>query len=233
MRTSENSPDLRRQFAIYTILWLLAAASTGLLSRSHAPLFDPYFGRIEPLLAVTIAGIAGVISLAFLNLRESFYVYRKGRCLNGVVRSAILATIFAFPIVIVDIVAGFPADLNVPLPFALPFYPAMGYVAEIVFHTIPLAILLFALNPLRKGNPDSRIIWPCVILSSFVEPIFQLSYADKPLSVANIHAAFHIYAFSLVQLYVFRRYDFVAMFSLRLVYYLHWHIVWGAVRLSF
>lgn len=35
----------------------------------------------------------------------------------------------------------------------------------------------------------------------------------------------------LLQLHVFRRFDFVSMLSLRLVYYVYWHLIWGAIRL--
>lgn len=37
---------------------------------------------------------------------------------------------------------------------------------------------------------------------------------------------------NILQLYVFKRYDFVAMISLRLVYYLYWHFIWGYSRLQ-
>jgi hypothetical protein len=30
---------------------------------------------------------------------------------------------------------------------------------------------------------------------------------------------------------VFRRYDFVTMYSFRLFYYAYWHIAWGVIRL--
>ena len=33
------------------------------------------------------------------------------------------------------------------------------------------------------------------------------------------------------ELLIFKRYDFIAMYAFRLVYYLIWHIVWGYARL--
>jgi hypothetical protein len=42
----------------------------------------------------------------------------------------------------------------------------------------------------------------------------------------------HIYVFNALQLYVFKRYDFLSMYAFRLVYYLHWHVVWGYMRLQ-
>jgi Tn3 transposase DDE domain len=34
-----------------------------------------------------------------------------------------------------------PADMNVPLPYALLFYPAIGFVVEVLFKALPLALL--------------------------------------------------------------------------------------------
>jgi hypothetical protein len=42
----------------------------------------------------------------------------------------------------------------------------------------------------------------------------------------------NIYAINVVELRLFRRLDFLAMFSFRLTYYLLWHIAWGHARLS-
>jgi hypothetical protein len=66
------------------------------------------------------------------------------------------------------------------------------------------------------------------------EPIFQmgLGMSVQPLSWLAIYVGLHVFAFNLVQMYVWRRYDFVTMSTMRLVYYLQWHIVWGSVRLQ-
>ncbi|MCB9291467.1 MAG: hypothetical protein H6560_29470 [Lewinellaceae bacterium] len=43
----------------------------------------------------------------------------------------------------------------------------------------------------------------------------------------------HIFLINLIQLWLFKRYDFVSMYTFRLVYYLIWHIGWGWVRLGY
>jgi hypothetical protein len=40
-----------------------------------------------------------------------------------------------------------------------------------------------------------------------------------------------VLVFNAVQMSIWRHYDFVSMYTMRLVYYLQWHIVWGSVRL--
>ena len=41
-----------------------------------------------------------------------------------------------------------------------------------------------------------------------------------------------VFVIAVLQLYVFRRFDFASMYSFRLVYYAWWHILWGTIRLS-
>jgi hypothetical protein len=42
----------------------------------------------------------------------------------------------------------------------------------------------------------------------------------------------HVFVIAFLQLYVFRRFDFVSMYSFRLFYYAYWHILWGVIRLE-
>ena len=47
-----------------------------------------------------------------------------------------------------------------------------------------------------------------------------------------LYVSLHIFLINLIQLWLFKRYDFVSMYTFRLVYYLIWHIGWGWVRLE-
>jgi len=69
---------------------------------------------------------------------------------------------------------------------------------------------------------------------ALLEPAFQLGrgFPGKPMSGLDAYVGLHVLVISLLQLYVFRRYDFVSMITFRLVYYIHWHIVWGYLRLQ-
>ena len=65
-----------------------------------------------------------------------------------------------------------------------------------------------------------------------IEPIYQnvIGSAGMPLW-ANGYIFLHIFLINLAELAIFRRYDFVSMYSFRLLYYLLWHIIWGYSRL--
>jgi hypothetical protein len=205
----------------------------GILHVSGSPVFRPFFGGVNPLAALLGIAALAAASLGFLLSRGWFDVYDHRELRTGFLLAATVATLLAIPTILVDVSVPFPIDTNVPLPQSLLFYPVMGYVAETVFHLLPLSLLLLALPAVRHLSRETAL-WSCVVLVSLLEPLFQLAWAPsaKQPAWANAYVGLHVYVFNALQLYVFKRYDFLSMFAFRLVYYLHWHIVWGYVRLQ-
>lgn len=214
------------------VLSLALACATAILSAHWPIVFQRFFGSVDPLVALASIALLGFVSLVYLDSGGGFTIYRQGACLRGVMCSALLATLFALAVILVDVCLTYPKDLNVALPQSLLFYPVMGYVAEIAFHTMPLTVLFLLATRVLGRQIDDGLVWLCIILVSFAEPIFQLSFEAKPLSSAGIYTGFHVFAISLAQLYIYRRYDFVSMYVFRLVYYFYWHIAWGYLRLQ-
>ncbi len=233
-KMAETATNDRLQYAVAAVLAFGAAGATGILSLSEGSYFQPYFGNVHPLLVIALVTVLGVVSLSFLNSRGWFQIYATRKSLKGAFFSASVATLFAIVMVLVDLGSRFPRNLNVPPPESLLFYPTMAYVAEIAFHSLPLSLLLFCLGPAFKKLNVNSVIWLCIALASFLEPIFQMRLRtwEKPLSWAEVYVGPHVFVFNLLQIYVFRRYDFVAMYSFRLVYYVYWHIVWGYLRVQ-
>jgi hypothetical protein len=76
-----------------------------------------------------------------------------------------------------------------------------------------------------SGDRHRWVVWLSIVLVSTLEPVVM-----RRLGFSAFDGLF-LFGFNLLQLYVLRRYVFVAMFSLRLVYYMHWHIIWGFLQL--
>jgi hypothetical protein len=219
------------QYATYYALSLMALIFTVVLLPSSGPYFRRFYGQLNPILVVVVASVIGAVALWPLQSRHGFAILRGGTTLRGIALSAALATALAVAIVIADFVIRYPEDTNVPVPQALLFYPAIGFVAEIVFHVLPLALLLLALNPLAGRLGSERVVWLGIVLVAVLEPTFQVLFGGKPLTWGDAYTWIHVFAIALLQLVVFRRFDFVSMFSLRLIYYAYWHILWGVIRL--
>jgi hypothetical protein len=64
------------------------------------------------------------------------------------------------------------------------------------------------------------------------EPTFQVLLERTASAWGTTYTWIHVYAVACMQLYVFRRFDFVSMYCFRLLYYAYWHVFWGVVRLD-
>lgn len=227
---TETRSNDRRQYLAFGVLSLAAAAFTGilLLVQDGARFFAPYFRTLPPLLAILITIALGFVSLGFLVSRGWFQI-RSAKMLRGVGFAAAVATIFGLWQVGADLfLKRFPKDINVPAPQSLLFYPAISYVVEVVFHALPLAVLLFIMDhlPGKRRLTTTALIWLCIVFVSALEPVLVHMRMG-----ASAYVGLFVLVFTLVELDIFRRYDFVSMYAFRLVFYLWWHVIWGYWRL--
>ncbi len=205
----------------------MALALTALLVPASGAYFSRFFGPVSPLLAVAGAAAAGGGALALLS-RHGFTIVGRDTW-RGIGLSAACAVALGAVAIIADIVIRYPRDLNVPLPQALAFYPAIGLVAEVVFHLLPLALLLPVLHLSRMG--EERAAWLALLATAAFEPTFQAVIGSTGSFGGDLYTWLQVFVISVLQLYLFRRYGFVSMYAFRLVYYACWHIAWGALRL--
>lgn len=226
--TAAAPPHERRQYVAFGVLSLVAVGCTVILSlsRDGARFFAAYFGSIPPLAAIAAAALVGFVSLVFLHSRGWFEIYTSST-VRGVGVSAVIATLFGAWQVCADVlVARLPKDINVPPPQSLLFYPAMGYVVEVLFHAFPLALLLAVLGRLNKKSNTNVVIWLCIVFVSCLEPVLVHIRMGS-----SAYIGVFVFVFTVVELYVFRRYDFMSMYAFRLMFYAWWHITWGYLRL--
>jgi hypothetical protein len=233
LRSKDVPTNERLQYLVYLGLSLGVAGFTSILYLQDNLFFQKFFGRINPLVTIVIIVLLGGVLLSFLLSRSWFTIYQTWNPRWLIVPSA-LAALLAFVIILVDVTVIFPKDMNISFPESLLFYPVMGFVVEIIFHLLPLSFLLVVLTSLSKGTSFSNIIWPCLVMVALLEPMYQTltgSLGRVPLW-ATAYVFLHVFLINVLELFFFKRNDFVSMYSFRLLYYLLWHIAWGYVRLS-
>lgn len=212
-----------RAFAVISIGLIALFAE---LSHADGAVLARYIDGLHPILAAALAASIGMACFAVLVPDSGFAVIRTGKTRQGVGVAALVATAFAAVIIVVDtFFVRYPRNLNTPLPVALVLYPALGLVVEIIFHVLPLTLLWLTLRMLglvaRRGWMAAALIVVAVI-----EPTFQIEVERQPG-----FTWIHVFLFNSAQLLLFKRYDFVTMASLRLFYYVYWHMAWGVARL--
>jgi hypothetical protein len=201
------------------------------LEQAAGPVFQPYFGPIDPAVAVALVLGSGAVALVVLRSHGWFAVHRGGR--SGLLPVTAAAAALSVPVIVVDLRGGFGPDINVGWPSSLLFYPLIGLVAESVFHVIPLGALSGLLRGLgrEKTIPSPPIAGMGAVC--LIEPALQMVWgSDTSPAWANAYVGIHVLVINALGIYFFRRYDFVSMYWFRLTYYLLWHITWGSLRLS-
>jgi len=232
MQPRTTTGQWRRRYAVYFGVSVLVVALTAAAHSRRGTSFQRFLGGSNPLAVVLVVLAPGALLLYLLRTRVGFEISQSGN-LNGVLLSSILSVPFAAVIILVDRMGTFSADLNVPFPESLAFYPAMGFVAGILFLIVPLSILTLTLNRTARRLGRDRMIWISIVAVSVIETAYQVRFMighSPGWAVACVGV--HVYLLSLVQLSLFKRYDLVSMYAFRVSYYLLWHVLRGHVRLS-
>jgi hypothetical protein len=216
------------------VISIAVVASIFAVSLKHAEAFAPYFGDLPPVIAAMLVCSAGIAAFYMLHEHSNFYVIVPQTAKRGILAAAILSIPFMISVTLADVVLRFPVDINVPLPTALAFYPAMGYIAQIALHIVPFALLLLFGEFFLGSWTVRRRVWLSIALVAAIEASFQVgtSVTQGGLSSLSTFVIAQLYLFGVAELYLFSRFDFASMYVFRLTYYCYWHIVWGDLRLQ-
>jgi len=223
--------DERLQYLVFIGLSLGVVALAAIAYLSDPLLFQRFLGKINPLIAIVVIALLGGTLLSVLLSRGWFAIYKTEDPKRFLWLSG-LAALMAAIMILVDLKVILSEDLNILFPQSLLVYPVIAYAVEILFHALPLSILLLLLTSLSKSVTFSSIIWPCIFIVSLLEPVLQLALFVGPCPSWTVaYIGLHIFVINGIQLVLFKRYDFISMYAFRLVYYAIWHILWGYVRI--
>lgn len=211
-----------------TAIFLSAVLASAVLDRNAGDAYRFLIGDLDPLLVTATVAALGALSLRRLVAVGWFRLAATGS------RSGWLAPVvgaaLTLPVILVDLAGGFPADMNVPFPESLLFYPSIALVAESALHLTPLALGATVWKWTTAHAHRSRLL--AMGVSALIEPVLQVAWgSDTSPAWANAYVGFHLLVFNVVALAIFQRAGFVALYGFRLGYYLVWHVTWGYLRL--
>jgi hypothetical protein len=222
-----------RHFPISALIVSSAAVVACITWLTGAMDFRPYFGNVPPTIAAVLVCVAGFSALYALHKYSRFSVYSRSTFKHGLFVAAVSVIPFMIGVTVVDVVFRFPFDINVAFPSAILFYPAMGFLAQITLHVVPFAILLSLGNFLLPTSLLSFRLWGAIVLASLPEAAFQVvsSMSSEETTVIDAFVAVHLFLFGVVELYLYRRFDYATMYAFRIFYYCYWHLAWGNLRI--
>lgn len=209
-------------------IFLFAVAASAVLTWSDGSVYRFLLGDLNPLLVTAAAAILGAVALQCLAVLGWFPA--GGASGRSVALASVLGAALTVPVIVVDLMGGFPAELNVRFPESLLFYPSIAVVAEAAFHLVPLALLATVWRWISLELPRARLF--AIGIAALIEPVLQVVWgSDMSPTWANVYVGIHLLVFNVAALEIFRRSGFVALYGFRLGYYLVWHITWGYFRL--
>jgi hypothetical protein len=219
---------------IFILLIFGMIGSVIILNYLNPLFFLQYFGDLNPLLAVIFVSALGLFAIRILLSISDFRIFRREDS-HRLLFFFGIASLLAFLMILVDIFFKFPEGINVEFPYSLLFYPLMGFVVGSIFHLMPLMVLISILKILTDNKEKTdKLIWLSLPIIAIFEPIYQqlLSTASHFSLEVEFYIGFHIWVINLIQLYLFKRNDFLSMYYFRIIYYFFWHILWGFLRLN-
>lgn len=223
--------NYNKQLRVLALLTIVVLCGVGLLSNSNSSLFQRFLGGISPFLAIVLSSVLGFLTLSFLLSKGLFAIYKKYP-LKRMLHYSGVTLLFTSIAILVDLSIVYPTDMNIPFPESLLFYPVIAFLVEMVFHVLPLSVLLFTAMSIFKKIPYAKLLWICILIIAMLEPtyqvIFMVSYPTWSMATVWIN----LFLFNSIQLMAFKNFGFMSMYTLRLLYYLVWHILWGSLRLQ-
>ena len=222
---------MEKQFNVLTLVFLLSLILIFGLNLMNENIFQRFIGEFPAELAGILVSIVGFLALKIIVKKFGFALFDRKVNFPW---TRIIMTVLTFVMVsiLVDINDPFSKDMNLLFPESLLFYPVIALYVEIVFHVIPLLVLTFIFSKIFANQYTTKLHYFPIILVALLEPVYQILFMmDSPtwtLAVVWIN----LFLFNLFQLIIFKKINFVAMYGIRLLYYLFWHIVWGQMRLE-
>jgi hypothetical protein len=143
---------------------------------------------MSPIFAATAMCAIGAVLLRVLVIRDGFAVAGP-HIARGLTWSAGFAVLFGMIIVPADLIIVHTADMNIPFPASVLFYPVIGFMVESLFHVLPLCVLLTTLRRVMARGRSAAMVWTSLIAVAALEPAHQTWTATRGMPfVGGIHA---------------------------------------------
>jgi hypothetical protein len=122
-------------------------------------------------------------------------------------------------------------SINAPFPESILFYSGGAIVVEALFRLILITLPLWLIaNVILRKRGHAVVFWAIALPLALLEPAGQVSLVAGHLDVM-LFIGGQVYAMNVFEAYLFWRRGFLAPLAFRLVYYLVWHVVVGAIGL--
>ncbi|MFY9619706.1 MAG: hypothetical protein WAM70_04875 [Pyrinomonadaceae bacterium] len=126
-----------------------------------------------------------------------------------------------------------PAPVHLSLPSSIPFYAYGATLLEILLRLFAVTFLVWLIsNLILRGKWQAQVFWLAAVIAALYEPLPHLTNAFHTrgmLAALGVLVAAPLFAGNIVAAYLYRKYGFLAALTMRLSFYLLWHIIYGGL----
>jgi len=221
----------RSQFKALLLLLIIALFFAVILILLDPFIFQRFLGNLNP--GITVPGIIaiGFLLLSLLLYKGWFIIYKRDN-LSRLLKISLTLVLFTTISILIDLKVGYSEDINIRFPKSLLFYPLIGLIVEIIFHLIPITLVMLLARMFREKENQGKAILLGFILIAIIEPTYQVYFMESFPFWAVLAIWINLFVFNIFQLQLLRKYDFISMYLFRLIYYALWHVLWGYLRLD-
>jgi hypothetical protein len=106
-------------------------------------------------------------------------------------------------------------------------FPAAAIIVEVIFRLFPVTLLLWMISTVvLKGRGQAHTFWALALISSAVYVLSQASDLLILAAPVMLILMLALFAESLTQAALFRKYGFLAAIVLRMIFYIVWNVLY-------
>lgn len=117
-------------------------------------------------------------------------------------------------------------SIHIPFPASALIYPGGAIIVCVIYYLFPIPLLTWVVTKAFRGRRDVLAFWIVGLLAAAIEPVTQdLSPSMRALGVAMPIVFLIDFVENVAQVSVFRSAGFLAAVTLRVAFYVVWHII--------
>jgi hypothetical protein len=189
--------------------------------------------------ALALIGALGFASTFFLNLTRLRGIWDASvPIFQRIGWPILLGLALGIAVVAVDLLTGWShtmasevhlTTIHIVFPLSIPIYFGGAILVTIIYYYILIPFIDWIVAyKLLKGRGENVVFWSAGALLALVEPITQGDFSAIPRhGVPALAGALGDFTLNFAQVYFLRRSGLVAAATVRIAFYVVWHVIYG------
>jgi membrane protease YdiL (CAAX protease family) len=184
------------------------------------------------ILLIVLLGVIGIVLAPKSGFAEMWSGEAENR--RRLIVPGIIGLGFGVLAIVLDVMQPLGSEIHIKFPSSLIVYPIGGILEEIIFRLFLTTFLVWlGSTVILRGRGQKKIFWIVAVAVGLLYAILQIgayiTITEEITLAIGVRYLVQIGVYFVVAAYLYRRYGFLGVVTMRMVDYLIWHIIWGAL----